>query len=248
MIELNKIYNEDCLTGMKNIPDNFVDIVITSPPYNKAGYEGFIRKSHCKDTWTQKRNIDYNNDASVDFLNDEDYQKNQIAVLNEIHRIIKPDGIVFYNHKVRIAQHKASHPIEWLLKTNLIFRQQLIWKRNGSPAVAPIRFLPDTELIFVLTKSPCQPNFNRINGQGEVFSINFDDNTHPAPFPERLIYELLQHCGGNVVLDPYMGSGTVAVVSKKLNKQYIGFELFPEYIKMAEKRISSVNLRCGDLI
>lgn len=248
MVELNKIYNEDCLIGMKNIPDNFVDIIITSPPYNKAGYEGFIRTSHEKDSWKQKRNIDYNNNAENDFLTDSEYQKIQIQVLNEIHRIMKPDAILFYNHKVRVAQHKASHPIEWLLKSNLTFRQQLIWKRNGSPAVAPIRFLPDTELIFVMTKTPCQPNFNRIDGQGEVFNFNFDDNMHPAPFPENLIFSLMKHCGGQIVLDPYMGSGTVAVVAKKLNKQFIGFELYPEYIQIAEKRINSVSLRCKDLI
>ncbi len=97
MIELNKIYNEDCLETMSRMEDESIDLVITSPPYNKAGYEGFIRKRHEKDVW-KRRNIDYDEDASKDFLKEEEYQNNQIKVLNEIHRVLKKDGSLFYNH------------------------------------------------------------------------------------------------------------------------------------------------------
>tara|TARA_R100000482_G_C4996601_1_gene89694 strand:+ start:168 stop:386 length:219 start_codon:yes stop_codon:yes gene_type:complete len=50
-MELNKIYNEDCLKTMAKMPNNFIDVIITSPPYNKAGYEGKIRKKHKNDSW-----------------------------------------------------------------------------------------------------------------------------------------------------------------------------------------------------
>jgi len=69
-------------------------------------------------------------------MDESENEKQQINVLNELHRILKHDGSIFYNHKVRVAQHKASHPIEWILKTNLTFRQQIIWDRKSSPAIA----------------------------------------------------------------------------------------------------------------
>ena len=140
-MEINKIYQEPCLATMAAMPDNFVDVVITSPPYNKAGYEGFIRKAHAKDAWKGGRNIAYDSDALNDFMPEAEYEAEQIKVLNEICRILKPDGSLFYNHKVRVAQHKAKHPIEWLIKSNLTFRQQITWNRKSTPAVAPIRFI-----------------------------------------------------------------------------------------------------------
>ena len=152
------LYLGDCAEILPTLGQ--FDVVITSPPYNKAGYEGFIRKRHEKDSWGQ-RNVDYGDNPENDFMVESDYQNSQINILNEIWNHLKDDGSLFYNHKIRVANHKASHPIEWLIKTKFIFRQQLIWDRSNSPAVAPIRFLPTTELIFWMTKNQKQPNFNR---------------------------------------------------------------------------------------
>ena len=244
-MEINKIYNEDCLETMAKMPDNFIDLIITSPPYNKAGYEGFIRKVHSKDVW-KSRNIEYNEDAERDFMVESEYQEQQIKVLNEMQRVLKTDGSIFYNHKVRVAQHKASHPIEWILKTNLTFRQQIIWDRKSSPAIAPIRYVPTTELIFWLTKTPCQPNFERINKPlffGEVWQFSAKPNPlHPAPFPEELPINILS-CIKDikkdfVVYDPYSGTGTTLKVAVSFGINYIGSEILPEYCEIAEKRIN----------
>lgn len=237
---LNKIHNEDCLATLRRMPNNFIDVVITSPPYNKAGYEGFIRKSHDTDNW-QRRNIEYNGDANNDFLPEGEYQKQQIKVLNELHRVLKPNGSVFYNHKVRIAQHRASHPIEWLLKTKLTFRQQIVWNRKGSTAIAPIRFLPTTELIFWLTKSAVQPNFFRgdISFKGEVWDIAPSKNSfHPATMPEAIPLNILSCVKDTkeiVVYDPYAGVGTTLRVAKKLGFNYVGSEIYKEYITYFER-------------
>jgi len=243
MIEINKIYNENCLETMAKIPDCFVDLIITSPPYNKAGYEGFIRKRHEKDAWSS-RNISYDNDASNDFMPEDEYRLEQICVLNEMQRILKNDGSIFYNHKIRVAQHKASHPIEWILKTNLTFRQQIIWNRKASPAVAPIRFLPTTELIFWLTKTPCQPNFERNKNSlflGEVWEFSAKPNkNHPAPFPEELPDNILMSVHKNkdfVVYDPYTGTGTTLLSAVKNQVNYLGSEISKKYCELSEKRI-----------
>lgn len=73
-MELNKIYNIDCLEGLRQLEDNSIDVIITSPPYNKAGYEGFIRKRHSKDSWS-KRNIDYDGNEYIDFMPEDKYQE-----------------------------------------------------------------------------------------------------------------------------------------------------------------------------
>lgn len=237
---------EDCLATMAKLSDNSVDLIITSPPYNKAGYEGFIRKRHDKDSWSG-RNVEYGGEADKDFMIDSEYQDQQIKVLNEMQRIIKPDGSIFYNHKIRIAQHKASHPIEWILKTNLTFRQQIIWDRKNSPAVSPIRYLPTTELIFWLTKTPCQPNFERSKSPlfvGEVWQFSAKSNPlHPAPFPEELPTNIIM-CIKNktedfVVYDPYAGTGTTLKAAKSFGIKHFGSEINTEYCRMANETLNN---------
>ena len=96
MLELNKIYNCDVLEGLRQLDDESIDLIITSPPYNKAGLNG-IQKGV---KWTAT--IDYGGDVNVDMLNEAEYQKWQIEVLQECYRVLKKDGSMFYNHKNRI--------------------------------------------------------------------------------------------------------------------------------------------------
>ncbi len=229
---------------MAKMPNNFIDLIITSPPYNKAGYEGFIRKRHTKDSWSS-RNIDYDNDAQNDFIIEAEYKEQQIKILNEMQRVLKPDGSIFYNHKVRVAKHKASHPIEWILKSNLTFRQQITWNRKSSPAVSPIRYLPNTELIFWLTKTPTQPNFIRHKNtlfNGEVWEILPKQNKlHPAPFPEELPTNIMMCIKDKtknfIIYDPYAGIGTTCEVAQKFKINYIGSEISKEYYNIAKKKL-----------
>jgi len=243
---INKIICGDCLEIMKQMPDNSVDLIITSPPYNKAGYEGFIRKRHGKDSWCN-RNVDYQDNSENDFMIESKYQLLQIKVLNEMWRILKPNGSIFYNHKVRVAQHKACHPIEWISKTKLIFRQQIVWNRKNSPAVAPIRYLPNTELIFWLTKTPCQPNFYRnkdIDFVGEVWTFMAEKNKlHPAPFPKILpdnIMNCIKDKNNIIVYDPYCGLGTTCISAKEHGFNYIGSDNSEEYCNIAKQSLSSL--------
>ena len=245
-ITVNTIYNESCFETMARMPSNFIDLVVTSPPYNKAGFEGFIRKRHSTDNWSKGRNIEYAEDAENDFLDESEYQSQQIALLNELYRILKPNGSIFYNHKVRIAQHKASHPIEWILKSNLTFRQQIIWNRKSSPAIAPIRYLPSTELIFWLTKGAVQPNFKRENPLfvGEVWEFSAKQNSlHPAPFPDELpqnIMMCIEDKENIIVYDPYAGIGTTCRIAKRFGFNYIGSEIVKKYVDNAESSMQSL--------
>jgi modification methylase len=238
-IGLATLYLGDCADILPKLGQ--FDVVITSPPYNKAGYEGFIRKRHEKDSWGQ-RNVDYGDNPENDFMLESEYQDSQIKILNEIWNHLSDDGSLFYNHKIRVANHKASHPIEWLLKTNFVFRQQLIWDRSNSPAVAPIRFLPTTEIVFWMTKYAKQPNFNRakdLEFKGEVWKFMAEQNPlHPAPYPINLPTNILKNIEGNIVVfDPYLGSGTTGVACANMGKAFIGIEKDPKYFDIACERI-----------
>lgn len=244
MLDLNYIYCLDCLDGLKLLDDNSIDVIITSPPYNKAGLNG-VKKRSLTNNWIST--IDYNGDVNVDNMNEDDYQQWQTNVLNECFRVLKPNGSMFYNHKNRIHNGRIISPYQWLLKTNFIIRQEIIWDRQSTNNVNPCRFLPLTELIFWLTKTN-KPNFYRNKDclfKTEVWSFPFKTHTeHPAPFPVNLPDNILQNIPKldnekMVVLDPFMGSGTVALSAIKNGFNYIGFDKFQIYVDMANKNINN---------
>lgn len=241
MLELNKIYCCDVLEGLKQLDDKSVDLVVTSPPYNKAGFNGKVKRTeHC--IWN--KTIDYSGNVDLDNMNEDDYQQWQITFLNECFRVLKDDGSLFYNHKIRVKQNQISHPIEWISKSDFYCRQIITWDRTASPNPDPCRYVPTTELIFWLCKSDKNPRFKRgANAlfQTEVWRVPAKKNTeHPAPFPIEIPDNIIPSVAQGekiTVLDPFMGSGTVAVSAVKHNCDYIGFEKFQEYIDMANERI-----------
>jgi modification methylase len=242
MLEINKIHCGDCLELMKQLEDNSVDLIVTSPPYNKQAKQQNNFKSV---SWSAGR-IKY--DVYDDNIPQKEYEEWQKLVLRECIRVLKPKGSIFYNHKQKILQHKAFFPHKWLDEFNI--RQMIVWNRKGSPILEPIRFLPTTEYIFWITKQRDTPFFNsKAFSLSEVWTIvPKSNNDHPAPFPEELVRNCIFACGGKskLLLDPFAGSGTALVVAKQNGMNYIGFELSPEYCKMANKRLSQQTLTIED--
>lgn len=230
---INKIIQGDCLEVMKQIPGNSIDLVVTSPPYNKHSAK---RKGSSKDSW-QKAGISY--ETFNDDLPEEEYQRQQVELLSELVRVIKPSGSIFYNHKYRIVNHRVISPEEWL--KGFILRQVIIWNRGNSPVLEPIRFMPITEQIYWITKERNTPYFTSSGFQfKDVWRINPDSNNdHPAPFPESIVKRcIIAACPKEgIVFDPYMGSGTTAVSAKHLERNFIGIEISKEYCKIAEERL-----------
>lgn len=230
----------DVLEGLKQLDDESIDLIITSPPYNKAGLNGKQKGKKWVGT------IDYGGDFEIDNKPEEKYQEWQIKILNECYRVLKKDGSMFYNHKNRIikGEGEISNPYTWLIQSSFKVRQEIIWDRGSTNDVNRKRYLPTTEKIFWLTKSN-KPKFDRkldTPFKKEVWQFPFNTNTdHPAPFPIDMPNNII-HCIQNngerlVVLDPFMGSGTVAISALKHNCDYIGFELLPEYVEMTYKNI-----------
>lgn len=245
MLERNKIYCIDVLEGLGQLDDNSVDLIITSPPYNKAGLMGVHKKNEKNDYWN--KTIDYGGDVNVDNMPEEEYEQWQIDVLNECHRVLKEDGSMFYNHKNRVKKNRVYFPTEWILKSNFICRQEIIWDRSASVNQDPCRYIPTTEKIYWLIKRQKNPRFKldkNVNWIGEVWKFAPDKkNNHPAPFPIEMPNNIIPCVAQGeriLVLDPFMGSGTVAASAKINGCDYIGFEKFQEYIDDAQKRIDEI--------
>lgn len=246
MLELNKIYNYDVLEGLKELDDNSIDLIITSPPYNLSGFRGYKPKTEKNARW--HRQIVYGGEENIDFIPEEDYQKWQIEILNECYRVLKPTGSMFYNHKNRIKNFEISNPYSWIVQSDFIVRQEIIWDRGSTVNLSPTRYLPITEKIYWLTKGRSEVLFSRkyTNIGSEVWNISKEkNNPHPAPFPIDIPNNIIPAIAqGNriTILDPFMGSGTVAISAKLNNCDYIGFELFQEYINMANERLKTCDL------
>jgi len=233
---INTVIQGDILSILQKMESAFIDVGITSPPYNKQEkHKGWLVK-----------NVKY--DTYKDVKTEQKYQENQIKVLDEIFRITKEGGSFFYNHKTRWERGEMRHPIQWLLKTKWTLRQEIIWDRMIAANIRGWRFWQVDERIYWLYK-PVKNN--KIGEELEsrhalLTSIwRFPPergNPHPAPFPitlpTRIIASMLNGNNG-IVLDPYCGSGTTLVAAKLLGKKFIGIDISKEYIKHSEQRLKN---------
>lgn len=236
MLELNKIYNMDCVEGMKMLPDNCIDCVVTSPPYNLGGDFHICNNG--------KRTTYGGYQSFADNMPEEEYQKNQTEVLNELYRITTEGAYVFYVHKERIKKNHIISPIEWIKKTDWLISQTIVLDMSATANVDKRRFFPVHEYIYVLCKYPeCKlHNDRKLTSVWKVKKTPRRVSGHPATFDYNIPYEciLASTNENDVVLDCYMGTGTTAVASALTGRKYIGFEISKEYCELAERNIESL--------
>ena len=253
-IGLNKIYNENCLETMKKMPDNFIDLVLTSPPYdNLRDYKGY-------------------------FFQFEDISKELYRIIKIGGVVIWVVGDASDNGSetgTSFRQALFFKDIGFYLNDTMIY-----YKNNPMPTSGP-RYHQHFEYMFCFSKG--QPKtFNPIieeckyNGPanmknrgkkgelnykkverttekkiGNVFfysiggGISTKDKiaySHPAIFPEQLAYDQIKTWSneGDIIYDPFLGSGTTAKVAHLLNRKWIGSEISKEYVEISEKRLEKV--------
>lgn len=219
----------DCIEYMKTVPDNTFDLIITSPPYN-------LGKNH----HTGNNRFD----PYPDDMPEMEYQEWQIKVLTECHRVLKPNGSMFYNHKNRIKNHQQISPYEWIFKTPFIVKQELVWF-NRSQNFDKIRFYPMTERIYWLSKNKQTLFRNNINHHDlfgrEEWKAEGISKEHKRAFPEQMVEDIMS-CfpTGILTFDPFMGSGTTGVAALKLGRDFVGCEIVPKYYDIAKARMGAV--------
>lgn len=241
-MEVNKIWNEDCLVTLSRMQDNSIDLIITSPPYNKGWYAD--KNARQSDVWggLNGRKIAY--DVYSDEMPPQEYEQWQKKIISECIRVLKPSGSLFYNHK-DIIYKGIIVPPKWVYDFKV--REQIIWDRGSSPMIDPRYFMPINEWIYWIVKDEKKVYFDKSKSifKTNIWRINTDKNPHPAPFPMKMARNIVACASpeNGVVYDPFMGSGTTALATleEQGNRSYIGSEISEEYCKMAEQRIAILN-------
>ncbi|RMF59055.1 MAG: site-specific DNA-methyltransferase [Calditrichaeota bacterium] len=239
---LNKIFCKSS-ERMDEIPDNSVHLMVTSPPYN-------VKK-------------EYDEDLSLD-----EYRTLLRAVFKETYRVLVTGGRACINvanlgRKPYIPLH--AYVIEEMLSLGFYMRGEIIWNKasSASPSTAWGSWLSAAnpvlrdihEYILIFSKE----SFTR-KSKGKISTIRKEEFLewtksvwtfpavsaksigHPAPFPEELPHRLIQlyTFKDDVVLDPFCGSGTTCLAAIKDDRYYIGYEIDPEYVRLAENRLHNL--------
>ena len=235
-METDKIYNMDCLQGMREIPDCSIDLIVTDVPYKitargNAGNSGGMLRTEL----SLKGKIFAHNDIDI-----EDY-------LPEFYRVLK-DG----THCYIMCNHiNLIHFLKVIDASEFHFTKCLIWdkkfKINGK------YYMSQFEYILFLRKGKDRP----INdcGSSDIISIpnikpkdkkgrNLHDSAKPVPLFQHLISNSTKK--GDLVLDPFMGSGTTAVACINIARKYIGYEIDRNYYDACMRRVKGT-YRQGDL-
>ena len=164
----------------------------------------------------------------------------QIRFLNNLYRVTKPAGSLMYNHKNRIRNGKQITPYEWLLKTEWVVKQEIVWF-NRSQNFDKVRFYPMTERIYWLSKG-IETDFINVINQHDLINDTPEgtNKEHKRTFPIKLAQRFIM-CFPNakLIYDPYMGSGTTAIACINEKRNYIGSEISKKCCDNAKKRLEN---------
>lgn len=233
MSELNLILG-DCVRELNKLDDNSVDMIYADPPYNLSGDKALTVKSG-KPVKCDKGEWDKIEDVH-------EFNKKWIK---ECIRVLKPDGTIW------ISGTLHNHPsINMVLKEfGMWIINDVVWyKPNATPLLSQNRFVPSTEIIWVASKTKKYyfdykkaKQMNEGKQMRNLWTINSKRHVtkHPTEKPEELLERivLIGSKERDIVLDPFMGSGTTGVVAKRYRRDFIGIEIDKEYYNIAKKRI-----------
>jgi len=239
MMEINKIYNENCLKTLCRMPDKFVDLVVTSPPYNmRTRIRNGEYTTMGKSENFSKKYKHFGDDLPID-----KFYSFHSDVLRELLRVAK---IVCYNFQIVTGSKEAFFKI--IGDFNRDIKDIIIWdKGSGQPAMHGMVLNSCYEMILILEddkragRAIQNAKFNR-GKMNNILRIGRGKKVvdgHSAVFPDRLAGELIKAFSeeGNLIYDPFMGSGTTAKMAHLQNRKWIGSEISIEYVKIAEKRL-----------
>ena len=231
---LNRVHLGDCLDLMSKLPALSLDLIVTSPPYNIKNSTGNGLKDGRAGKWPTAGLIE-GYDTHDDAMPHEEYVQWQRQCLQAMLRLLKMSGAIFYNHKWRVQGGLLQDRQD--IVAGFPVRQIIIWQRAGGLNFNPGYFLPTYEVIYLIAK----PEFAlapKANAVGDVWRITQDTtNPHPAAFPVELAQRCIESTTAEVILDPFLGSGTTAIAAELAGRSWIGLEISPNYCKVAHERI-----------
>ena len=231
-LTLNRIHQIDAIEGLRRLPDASVDLVVTDPPYNIAAADRITMKSGTPMS-TQKAW------GAWDSFHPFDFDVLIMQVISECFRVLKPGG-AFY---MFTAREQNGYFVRKAVERGFVYRNQLVMaKKNPLPSLSKSNWRSAFEVCMYLTKG--KPGVFNFVSQAECKNVFHYSNTrratkHPTEKPLDLIKLIVQVSSneGDLVLDPFMGSGTTAVAAQDLKRVFLGFDLERDYIEMARARL-----------
>ena len=248
-LPLNRILRDDCVAAMRALPDACVDMVFADPPYNlQLGGDLFRPEGGRVDA------VDNDWDK---FDSNAVYDAFSHAWMAEARRILKPDGTLWvigsYHNIFRVGSVLQDEGF-WILN-------DIIWRKaNPMPNFKGTRFTNAHETLIWASKSESARytfNYRAMKTLNDELQMRSDwsfpicggqerikrngTKAHPTQKPEALLYRILLACTkpGDVVLDPFFGTGTTGAVAKRLQRHFIGIEREQDYVDVAEERIAA---------
>ena len=234
-MKLNTIYNEDCLEGMKRIPDKSIDLIVTDPPYLHVK-GGMKSKKYNVGTWKGDSHMvaemsDFDRDAIFEFL---DIALSKLKKVNLFIFCSKLQLLPYFEY---IGKHKKLKydllvwdKVKYSMKSSKFYTSDIEYiVRIYEPGVSLNKVLVDDGSKSDIHHYLKRQAFERPKGGHSTMK--------PTEMLERFIRVASED--GDVVLDPFMGSGTTAIACLNTDRQYIGFELDKDYYNLAQDRIKN---------
>lgn len=234
------MYLGDCMKVMETFDRNSAEVCVTSPPYNLNKRYSNYKNSKTSRSMTEKYDKWYDDD-----MPEWEYQGWQQSVVHSLVRVC--NSSIFYNHKIRFAWHNRNiyrhdnnihHPMHWLHKFPIWC--EITWDRCGIGNPCKNRYHIQEEKIYQINKPR---KWKNDTGLTNIWKIPPSRNIgHVCTFPEKLVENCMLPSTdeGDVVIDPFIGSGTTAIVAIKHNRRFIGIEKNKEYFDQACLRISEL--------
>lgn len=244
---VNRIICGDSEIVLNDIPDNSIDIIITSPPYNFG--------------------LEYKGDENRDAIYWHDYFDKLNRIWKECCRILKPGGRICVNIQPLFSDYMPTHHVisKQLLDLGLLWKAEIIWEKRNynckytawgswrSPSMPYLKYTWEYIEVFCKETHKKVGDPAKIDISGEEFKkwvyakweiapvSNMKRYNHPAMFPEELVERLLKLFSyqEDIVLDPFNGVGTTTLVADKLRRKYIGIDINEDYCKTAEERLKN---------
>ncbi len=226
-----KLYNDDCIKKIATMPRNKVDAIITDPPYNIS----------------RDNNFKTMNRAGIDFGEwDKDFDL--VSWIKYCEPVLRKGGnIVIFN-----SWKNMSYIVDELEKNNFEVKDLIRWeKTNPMPRNRDRRFITDYEVAVWAIKKGGKWTFNRLSETYErpeiVCGVTSKkekiDGGHPTQKPVEVMEWLIKRLSNenDIILDPFMGSGSTGVACKNTNRKFIGIELNKDYYNIAMKRLGDDN-------
>jgi site-specific DNA-methyltransferase (adenine-specific) len=247
---LNQIIHGDCIEILKSIPENSVDLVFADPPYNLQ-----LRNDLYRPNMTKVNAVNDGWDKFGDFAEYDEFTRKWLSASQ---RVLKETGTIW----VIGTYHNIYRLGAIMQDLDFWFLNDIVWiKSNPMPNFRGVRFTNAHEtMIWAQKKKGAKYTFNHqsMKALNDDLQMRSDWNlnlatgkqriksngtkAHSTQKPEALLYRIIMASSnpGDVVLDPFFGSGTTGAVAKKLGRNWIGIERDKKYIKVAQKRIDAV--------